>query len=179
MTRALAFAVVFLAGTACHLETKRDLRIDEQDKTAKTAESEVTETKKQDASEVDTKTTKSENAVVVQETDGSSEVVRVPRDKPLALKKGAKVIGTVPLAQTVVDQQARIGAKVDDKTTAKKSTETDDKTVKTAAKTDDSAGFGFSTKFYLLAGGLLAAVVALGLFLSHSKLVRRLLGVPL
>lgn len=177
--RVLAFAVVFLAGTACHLETKRDLRVDEQDNSVKADESFTAETKKQGASEVDTKTTKSENAVVIQDADGSSEVVRVPRDKPLALKKGAKVVGTVPLAQTVVDQQARIGAKVDDKTSTKKSTETDDKKVKTAEKTDDSADVGFSTKFYLLAGGLLAAVVALGVFLSHSKLVRRLLGEPL
>lgn len=183
MTRVLAFAVIFLVGTACHIDTKRDLRIDEveRDKTAKAAEETRAETKKQDASEVDTKTTRSENAIVVQDEDGSSQVVVVPRDRALPLKRGAKVVGTVPISQTVVDQNKHIGASVNEKTSEKKSTETNDKDKKTQTKdkTEDTTDIGFSLKFYLLAGGLLAAVAALGIFLSRSQLIRRLLGVPL
>jgi hypothetical protein len=70
---------------------------------------------------------------------------------------------------------------VTEKTGAKKSTETDDKTkdTKVGVKTEESNDVGFSTKFYLLAGGLLISVVGLVWWLAHSKLVRRLLGEPL
>jgi hypothetical protein len=177
----LVFMLIFTL--ACHREAKTDFRLDEVDRgnSAKTTEDTRAETKKQDPTDVDTKTTKSDNAVIIQDADGSSTVAVVPRDKPLTLKPGAKVIGTVPVSQTVVDQSKRLGAVVTEKTGEKKSTETDDrdKVAKTRVKTEDSDDVGFSTKFYLLAGGLLAAVVTLGIFLSHSKLVRRLLGEPL
>jgi hypothetical protein len=178
--RLLAVAILVLA---CHRETKADLRIDEadQENSTKTTDETGAETKRQDATDVDTKTTRSENAVVVEDADGGLSVVAVPRKEPLALTKGAKVVGVVLLAQTVTEQTKHIGATEVEKTTAKKSTEADDKdkNVKTTSKTESESDVGFSLKFYLLAGGLLAAVVALGIFLAHSKTIRRLLGEPL
>jgi hypothetical protein len=168
---------------ACHHQAKLDLHTEEVDKgnSVKTTEDARAETKKQDPTDVDTKTTKSDNAVIIQDADGSSTVAVVPRDKPLVLKRGAKVVGTVPVSQTVVDQSKHLGAVLTEKTGEKKSTETDDrdKVAKVGVKTEDSDDVGFSTKFYLLAGGLLIAVSALGVFLARSKLVRRLLGEPL
>lgn len=174
-------AILLLA--ACHHEVKASAQIVavEQAKTVKADESTQAETKKQDATDVDTKTTKSDNAVIVQEPDGSSTVTVVAKDRPLVLKKGARVVGTVPIAQVVVDQSKHIGAVEVEKTGAKKSTETADtgKVVSANLANEEKSGVGFSLKFYLLAGGVLIAVSALGLFLARSKLIRRLLGVPL
>jgi hypothetical protein len=181
LTRWLPMVVCLL--TACHSETKADAHFDEtgQENSTKTTEETGALTKRQDASDVDTKTTRSDNAIVVQDADGGISVVSVPKREPLVLKKGAKVVGTVALAQTVTEQSRHIGAVETDKMNVKKSTEADDKAkvVKVDAKTEKMADVGFSLKFYLLAGGVLAAVVALGLFLSHSTTIRRLLGVPL
>jgi hypothetical protein len=176
------FTIMLVCALACHHEAKLDLHTEEVDRgnSAKTTEDARAETKKQDPTDVDTKTTRSDNAVIVREEDGSSTVAVVPRDKPLALHKGARVVGTVPVSQTVVDQSKHLGAVVTEKTGEKKSTETDDrdKAVKVGVKTEESNDTGFSLKFYLLAGGVLAAVAALGVFLARSKLVRRLLGEP-
>jgi hypothetical protein len=178
MPRMLAFAVIFLVGTACHFETKRDQQIDERDNSTKAEDVSQVETKKQDPSDVETRTTRSDNALVIQEEDGTSQVLRVPREGHLVLRPGAKVVGTVPLAQTVVEQSKHLGAAETEKVITKKSNEQDGKTVTTKTKEDDTTDVGFSLKFYLLAGGGLILLAALGWFLAHSKLVRRLLGEP-
>jgi hypothetical protein len=59
-----------------------------------------------------------------------------------------------------------------------KTTENSQTKMAAADATERETDVGFSLKFYLLAGGALAAVVALGIFLCRSKLVRRLLGAP-
>lgn len=167
---------------ACHHEVKNDLDLDqtEKDNSAKTSEETRGETKKQDPTDVDTKTTRSDNAVIIQDADGSSTVAVVLRDKPLVLKKGAKVVGTVPLNTTVVDQSKHIGAVETEKSGTLKSTEAaaTDKTAKVKEHEEEMSDVGFSLKFYLLAGGILISVVALVWWLAHSKLVRRLLGSP-
>jgi hypothetical protein len=169
---------MLVCAVACHHEVKQDLALDQTENSAKATDETRAETKKQDPTDVDTKTTKSDNAVIIQDADGSSTVSVVPRDKPLLLKRGAKVVGTVPVSQTVVDQSKHLGAVVTEKAAEKKSTESGDKKTEAGLKTEESSDTGFSTKFYLLAAGVLAAVVALGIFLAHSTLVRRLLGVP-
>jgi len=175
-----ALILVFIL--ACHHEVKEELHLNqaEQDNSAKTTEETGAKTKTQAATEVDTKTTRSDNAVVIQDADGSATVAVVPRDKPLALKKGAKVIGTVPVSQTVIVQTQHIGGTVSTENTAETTNTVTDvrKLLGLDSKKEVTTDIGFSLKFYLLAGSSLIALVALVFTLLKSKRIRLLLGLP-
>lgn len=77
------------------------------------AASESTEKRTQGPTDVET--TKAQLGVVVQDAAGAVTIARVGR-KPLALPKGSRVIGTVPLAETKRDEHR--GPVVDEKKAA-------------------------------------------------------------
>lgn len=168
MTRVLAFAVIFLVGTACHVETKRVKLEDVRDE-----EHVVTNSVTTAPTERTTRTWK------------FSITPGVGRSLP-----NPGTPGVIPLLPPHADFAPFVGQgyaldeyqEVTEKLApvATTSTKTDKNSeTKTAEKSDEDTDIGFSLKFYLLAGGLLAAVAALGIFLSRSQLIRRLLGVPL
>jgi hypothetical protein len=169
------FFVASMVLHGCHREVKKELQVEQeqQDNSAKTTDETQAETKKQDPTDVDTKTIRSDNAVVIQEADGSSSVAVVPRDRPLQLKKGAKVVATVPVSQTVVAQNKHIGAVETEKSAAKKSTETDDskKDTKLGETTESSWDFLNSWKFYLSC--VIGLVVLLGGAFVYLKFIKK------
>jgi hypothetical protein len=165
-----------LALAGCHHEVRQETHVveDEAVKTAKTDESSLTKTKKSDPTDVDTKTTREDNAVVVQEPDGTMTVARVPRNKPLSLRPGAKVIGTLPLATVAVDQNKHVGGSTQMTAAENKSTETTDaqKQTKTDGKLDDVHDWGPPWKFYI--AGIVVVLILIGavyLYLRARKAV--------
>lgn len=170
-----ALLVLILLSFCCHHEVKKDehVEVQETNETAKVIQNDVAETKLQEASEVDIKTSRSEDAIIIQDADGSIEVAKVTPGKPLKAPKGSKVIGTVPLASTTVDQNKHIGAKVDEKVTETAAKELDrgTKNVHDEIKTDTITDTGPGIKFYGFC--LLAFVIALAAGYCYLKFMRK------
>jgi hypothetical protein len=171
----MKFILLVAALVACHHHVQQDIRAAEEDKlnTVKATEETVAETKKQDPTDVETKTTHEDNAVVVQAPDGTVQVAKVVKNRPLVLPKGSKVIGIVPLSSTVKDENKHVGGTVDEKNTQKKSTEDTaaDKTTTLGVKTDDELDAGPGWQFYSCIIGAVIAVLVGGYF--YLKLVKK------
>lgn len=176
---ALVILGVFLVASmvlhGCHSEVKKETKVEQeqQDNSAKTTDESSVRTKTQAPTDVDIKTTKSDNAVVVRRPDGKARVAWVTKDKPLELEKGEEVVGTVPLSQTTVDQNKHIGASVDERAAQKKSTETDDskKNTKLGETTESSWDFLNSWKFYLSC--VIGLAVLLGGAFVYLKFIKK------
>jgi PBP1b-binding outer membrane lipoprotein LpoB len=159
----LAVLVAAVVAYGCHSRKVRDVQVqaEEQDKSAKTTEEKGTKTTHQDPIELDVNTTQDDNAVIVLDADGSVQVE--PVGKHLTLPKGSKVIGTVPIRQTVKNEAKHIGARVDQKDNEKKSTEDKEMDKKEEVKYhgEDISDVGPGWKFYLwLSLGICAAMLA-------------------
>lgn len=168
-----AIAAAAVVAYGCHSRKVRDFQVqaEEQDKSVKTTEEKGSKTTHQDPIELDINTIQDDNAVIVLDADGSIQVE--PVGKHLTLPKGSKVIGTVPIRQTVKNEAKHIGARVDQKETEKKSTEEKETDKKEDAQYhgEDIRDVGPGWKFYLwLSLGIGAALaVAWGYFKFIKK----------
>lgn len=151
-----AALLVLLA--ACHREVKQEVHVTAQDDSKTVSTTQKEEVKTQAESEVSTKTEHEDDALVVQDPDGTIEVAQVPKGQPITFQKGARVIGTVPLTKTKTDKDSRIGAKADAVNSDALTTATSDKALKSDSKTATSTDVGPGLKFY---GFLLLAIVLL------------------
>lgn len=168
----LAAALVLVA---CHREVRKQEheRAEEKVKTAKATEIKVAETKVRGS--VDTDTTHEVLALVVEESSPTGPItvlIPVSKNRPVRLNPGARIVGTVPLAQTFTHKH--VDPSTEKKDTEKKSTEAVDSKKKSTkdTKAETDTDVGFSWKFYgfcFLAG--VAVLVSLYAYLKFIKKV--------
>lgn len=171
--RAVFIALVL---AACHREVRQDVKFQEEDeqKTAKTTDETVVETKTQAATEVDIKTTREDNALIIRGPSGVMTVVPIVNRMPTTLPLGSVVVGMFPLVKTTKDESKHVGPKTDEKKTEKKSDEKSDETKKLAgaAKLEEVTDVGLGWKFYLTVFAIVvAALVALYCYLKFIRKV--------
>lgn len=156
----LSVAALLLTGCSWSSAVKKDV-VETRTAEEHTAV-EATTVKTQEATQIDTKTTHEESAVIVEEPDGTVEIVRVPAKLP----KGSKIQGTVPLSTTATQQTAIVGAKAE---TAKieiaATAKVDDKLVD---RTETKKKTGASFQVYLIAASLIVAAALCIRFASKS-----------
>lgn len=172
----LVFVTVGLL-TACHQEKRQDIQLDQTTKAVKAEDSqaETHETKSQGPSDITLKTEREDdNAVIVEEADGSIVIAKVPAKKPLRLPKGSRVTGTVDLGGGVkTEQEKKLGAVDDtiDTETKKKTAETDTTDTKLKAHLDEITDTGPGWEFYAACIGGLIVILAAGYF--YLKMVKK------
>lgn len=173
MKRIVTLAVLGLV--ACHHEKIEDKHLTEAEHTVTNNDSvldtNVTETRA--ASEEESSTSTEDDAVEVEEPDGGVTLAVVTAKAPLHLVKGARVIGTVPIAKSNTDTKKEIGPSTVAKQTEDKShtVSTDDKNKKLDTHLDDVHDAGPGFKFYLWLFGVVILLLVAGYF--YLKLVKK------
>lgn len=169
--------VMMLLG-ACHREAKLEAQLDQTERVTATEGSsrDLTETSVRDPVDTDTKTTRSENAVIVEEPDGGVQIARVTPGRPLRLAPGSRVLGTVPLTQVLTEQDKHTGPVTDIKrlVASDNLVVASDKNSKSNIKTDEKTDTGFGPGFYLTVIGVALLVIAAVLVILKYKLWRPL-----
>lgn len=144
--------VIVILAVACHHEVKQQVQLDTTEHTdSKEKLAEVTgELKVQAASDIDTKVSSEQDAVIISMPDGGVQIARIEPKKPLVLPKGSKVIGTVPLSKTQTEQDKHIGGstETDSKALTDIKKKVDDKVGKLKSNLDDVTDTGPGFKFY-------------------------------
>jgi hypothetical protein len=174
----MKYITVMILLAACHRETKLEAQLDQTEHLAETDTSarDLTETNVRDPVDTDTKTTRSENAVIVEEPDGGVQIARVTPGRPLRLAPGSRVLGTVPLTQVLTEQDKHTGPVTDTKKiiAGDKKVIAGDKNTKLGLQTEEETDTGFDWKFYLSVVGIALLVIAAILVILKYKLWRPL-----